>query len=191
MTTRVFAAGSTWCCLLALLALCLVSSTARADNILNTINFYDQTDGITATLNGSPITLNVNGPAEVWFTFSGGVPGHDNYNYYVDLTEPGTTQVSDRLAVYYNSAGDVTVKFCSDPSDFAFCAEGIPGGAYYSQPETGLLQFMIGIPSFPQGFWDNYYAQSEVEPIPEPASLILFGSGLVGLAGILRRKLRR
>ncbi len=188
MTTRVFA-GTAGCCLLALLALCLVSSTARADNI---INFYDTTEGITATLNGSPVTLNVHGPEEVWFTFSGGVPGHeDNYNFYVDLTEPGTGAISDRLAIYYNSAGNVAVRFCSDPSDFAFCAEGIPGPAYYTMEETGLLQYIIGVPPETQNFWDKYYAQSDVEPIPEPASLILLGSGLFGLGGALRRKLRR
>lgn len=189
MTTRVFAAGSTWCCLLALLALCLASSPARADNI---VIFYDLTDTITATLNGVPVNLNVHGPEEVWFSFSGGVPGHeDNYNYYVDLTEPGTGVISDRLAIYYNSAGNVAVRFCSDPSDFAFCAEGIPGPAYYTMEENGLLQYIIGVPPETENFWDKYYAQSEVEPIPEPASLILFGSGLAGLAAILRRRLRR
>lgn len=187
MTTRVFAAGTAACGLLALLALCLVSSPARADNI---ITFYDLTESITATWNGTPVNLNVHGPEEVWFTFNRGAPAADGFNYYVDLTEPGTTQVSDRLAIYYTLAGDVTVKFCSDPSDFAFCAEGIPGGPYWTMPETGLLQFIIGVHFQDQDFWDNYWAQSDVEAIPEPASLLLLGSGLLGLGGALRRKLR-
>ena len=63
-------------------------------------------------------------------------------------------------------------------------------------------------PSGPPSFLSNYWVGAEdthlrsgdfdyqdmlvnITPIPEPASLALFGTGLVGLAGVIRRKIAR
>lgn len=39
------------------------------------------------------------------------------------------------------------------------------------------------------GSTQGYLSSGEVAPVPEPSRLLLFGSGMVGIAGLLRRKL--
>jgi hypothetical protein len=34
-------------------------------------------------------------------------------------------------------------------------------------------------------------ATASVNPVPEPASIMMFGSGLLGFAGVIRRKLNK
>jgi hypothetical protein len=37
---------------------------------------------------------------------------------------------------------------------------------------------------------DNFIMASEQQPVPEPISMLLFGTGLVGIGGYVRRKLK-
>ncbi len=50
-------------------------------------------------------------------------------------------------------------------------------------------------PGYPTAYPDTYYEDvtfdAQVNDSPEPGSLLLFGSGLLGMAGMLRRKLRK
>jgi PEP-CTERM motif len=181
--------------------LCLAAQSAKATT--PTVTFLDGTD----TLSVSPSSLSFSCVSEQCFgnlfapsadySFNGfGGPGTIvGVTYELGIAEPGTQILSDSLFMTLGSnLQTVNVTFTSDPEGFS------GGGTCFALlvldcqvEETGGEDFGATIQwvSSTGGPDVSYTVDfvSDVEPTPEPGTLVLFGSGLISVLGAVRRKL--
>jgi hypothetical protein len=113
------------------------------------------------------------------------VPGDTTYISWID--EPGTNFASD--------SGDFGAYLMDGTSEadylnfiaFTYVVSGTPTVTFALGDDDGDSANTSGVEI-------NYYdplVDGSITPTPEPSSLLLLGSGLVGLAGMLRRKFGR
>ena len=81
--------------------------------------------------------------------------------------------VSDSLDWYLNADGNVHLLFQSD----GFAQSG--GSVIATEDGAGNWSYNVG----------NIYQGVSPPEVPEPSSLILLGSGILGIAGVVRRRL--
>jgi PEP-CTERM motif len=200
--------------LVAVVSLCR-SIPAKATDVF--ITFQDLTDAVTVTEPAGTFTCPV-GTLEICLTTlaapsagarilsATGPGGAGIYPTFAHFTEPGTNSsticagglvgpcISDGLLTAAVIGGtSVAFTFQSDPA--AVTDPGLP--ACSTAVLVGGCQFIengrpqeVGTITWSDGTVDHIQVSSDVPgTVPEPASLILLGSGLVMAGGFLRRRL--
>ncbi|HEY0082852.1 MAG TPA: PEP-CTERM sorting domain-containing protein [Pyrinomonadaceae bacterium] len=96
---------------------------------------------------------------------------------------PGISAASYRITVTLANGDTHTVEV-ANPSFTNFSFIG------FSSPDMDIASVAIATLSGGQPLIDNVSFSAATEPVPEPATMMLFGTGLVGLASIVRKRRR-
>ncbi len=117
----------------------------------------------------------------------------------VDINQTVDTQTLMEFDMYVN--GNLVDQYFADPATLVPPTVGGGNGNGYADylltnftslagySDTDTVQFYVNMPLVNDGREEFFLiSQPAPPPIPEPSTLALFGSGLIGAAGVLRRK---
>lgn len=94
---------------------------------------------------------------------------------------PGVGTASYRITVTLTNGDTHTIEV-ANPSFTNFSFIG------FSSPDMDIMSVAIATLSGGQPLLDNISFSAAAEPVPEPATMVLFGTGLAGLASIVRKR---
>ena len=112
------------------------------------------------------VTIPVTGPAM-----------NTSTKYWVTLSNASDAQGNNSTEAWDYNGGPATCNYRQSGTNMGACASGATINAEHTTPQGG------------DG--ESFTISGSQATTPEPSSIMLFGSGILGLAGILRRKLKR
>jgi hypothetical protein len=185
----------------------VAAAPAKADNteyvnltfqsgatFVGTLNFasdYSQITGVSGTL-----TDYISAPYDPYapITYGGGVSGNEYLNfqsgstdYFSWIWQPGTNQVFD------TNSGDFGTYLMDGTGEpdylnliaFTYVLSGTSPVTFALDNNDGNIANTSGVDIN----YDDPLVSGSIIPTPEPSSFLLLGSGLLGLAGMVRRKI--